>query len=215
MCQGSRYVFSSQPSTKLEGRLTLALGGLCGAVFVDEAFLEVLKLKFGMQAWDKMDAETRQRFVHDEWEHGIKQTFDGRERTWVFKMPFECIDIKLMKAGAGRPKVTLTAADVRGAFDPTVQKIRAMVDEQVAAVRVKKLEDPKVGVASRLSSLKGLRGLTRVRLSVCNHGWWLRQVQIPPFSPEEPFRKQDRSPAITRFGPVGRSLSIHIGFQVL
>jgi hypothetical protein len=50
-----------------------------------------------------------------------------------------------MRAGAGLPKVTLTAGDVRGAFDPTVNKIRGMVDEQVAAIKAKKKgKGPKV-----------------------------------------------------------------------
>ncbi|KAL2132597.1 hypothetical protein VTI74DRAFT_3620 [Chaetomium olivicolor] len=42
-------------------------GGLCGAVFVDEAFLGFLKEKFGKEAWIKMETETRQRLVHDQW----------------------------------------------------------------------------------------------------------------------------------------------------
>ncbi|KAK4103458.1 actin-like ATPase domain-containing protein [Parathielavia hyrcaniae] len=136
--------------------------GLCGAVFVDEAFLEVLKHKFGKKSWKKMDPETRQRLVHDEWEHGIKQTFDGRERSWTIKMPFECVDIQQMKKGGGQPKVTLTAADVRAAFQPTVDKIRGMVNEQVLAVKTTNGVDPKyvimVGGFGRckylLSSLK-------------------------------------------------------------
>jgi hypothetical protein len=108
-------------------------------VFVDEAFVEVLKDKFGKKAWKKMEGQSRHRLMHDEWEHGIKPTFDGQERTWVFNKPFECFDIRsIMRAGAGIPRVTLTADDVRTAFDPTVDKIRAMVDEQVAAIRGKK-----------------------------------------------------------------------------
>ncbi|KAK4154993.1 hypothetical protein C8A00DRAFT_13902 [Chaetomidium leptoderma] len=118
-------------------------GGLCGAVFVDEAFLKVLKQKFGGKAWDKMKAQTRCRLVHDDWEHGIKPTFNGQKQTWVINMPFECIDLKAIKAGFTLPKITLTADDIRGAFDPTVEKIRAMVDEQVAAVKLKKEAGPK------------------------------------------------------------------------
>ncbi|KAH6856361.1 hypothetical protein B0I37DRAFT_425624 [Chaetomium sp. MPI-CAGE-AT-0009] len=117
-------------------------GGLCGAVFVDEAFLELLKQKFGETAWNKMEAQTRHRFLHDEWQHGIKPTFDGRERTWSFNVPFECIDLNSMK-GKALPKVKLTASDIRGVFDPTVQKIHAMVDEQVRAVKLKNKKNPK------------------------------------------------------------------------
>ncbi|KAL2016085.1 hypothetical protein VTK56DRAFT_4292 [Thermocarpiscus australiensis] len=81
--------------------------------------------------------------MHDEWEHGIKPAFDSREKTWTLNLPFECLDIKSLKAGAPLPKITLTASDVRAAFDPVVGKIRAMVDEQVNAVRTVKGKDPK------------------------------------------------------------------------
>lgn len=93
-----------------------------------------------------MEPHNRHRLIHDEWEHGIKPAFDGRARTWVFSMPFECLDLASIRAGAPPSKITLTADDVRAAFDPTVGKIRAMVDEQVAAIRVKKGKGPKVRV---------------------------------------------------------------------
>ena len=83
--------------------------------------------------------------MHDEWDHGIKPTFDGRERTWTLTMPFECINLNSMKAkGFSVPKVKLTADDIRGVFDPTVQKIQALVDEQVRAVKFKTKANPKV-----------------------------------------------------------------------
>jgi hypothetical protein len=113
-------------------------------VFVDEAFLTILANKFGKEAWDKMESKTRRHLIHDEWEHGIKPAFDGGERTWTFKVPFECIDIKSIKPGFRLPEVTLTSDDVQGAFEPTVQKIRSMVEEQVAAVRARKAVAPKV-----------------------------------------------------------------------
>lgn len=119
-------------------------GGLCGAVFVDEAFWDVLRQKFGNAQWFKMKAETRNRLLHDEWEHGIKPSFDGRERTWKFNVPFECYDMRTLRAGAELPKITLTTSDVLSAFEPVVDKICAMVDEQVTAVRAKTDSDPKV-----------------------------------------------------------------------
>ena len=125
--------------------LTVTLGGLCGAVFADEAFQKMLKKKFGSAQWDKMKAQSRTNIIHAQWEHMIKPDFDGRDRTWEIAVPFECLDLKLLKAAAELPTVQLNAEDVRGVFSPTVDKIREMVQEQVAAVRVKKGADPKVG----------------------------------------------------------------------
>jgi hypothetical protein len=93
--------------------VNLGPGGLCGAVFVDEAFLDLLKRKFDNKKWVKMTAETRHHLLHDEWEHGIKPAFDGSEKTWKFNMPFECLDIKSLKAKAGPPKITLNTSEVR------------------------------------------------------------------------------------------------------
>jgi len=67
--------------------LSLSPGGLCGAVFVDEGFLELLERKFTKTKWNKMNKDTRTRLLHDEWEHGIKPQFDQRERTWKIAMP--------------------------------------------------------------------------------------------------------------------------------
>jgi hypothetical protein len=143
---GGIHGFISGNSAVSRHHINLGPGGLCGAVFVDEAFLEVLKQKFGKKVWKKMEGQTRHKLLHDEWEHGVKPMFDGRERTWVFKVPFECLDRRFVtRMGAALPRVTLTADDVRTAFDPIVNKIRAMVDEQVAAIRVKKKgKGPKV-----------------------------------------------------------------------
>jgi hypothetical protein len=120
------------------------LGSLCGAVFVDEAFVNILQREFGWKRWCKMPAETLHRLVHDEWENGIKTSFDGREATWKIAVPFECLDRESLMFGLPLPKITLTARDVRSAFDPALDKIRAMVDEQVAAVRMIKGKNPKV-----------------------------------------------------------------------
>jgi hypothetical protein len=113
-------------------------------VFVDEAFVEILQRLFGHKKWLKMPAEARYRLLHDEWEDGIKSSFDGRDKIWKFTIPFECLDQRSFQLGSPLPKVTLTANDVRGAFDPVLSKIRTMIDEQIAAVRRIKSKNPKV-----------------------------------------------------------------------
>ncbi len=119
-------------------------GGLCGAVFVDEAFIDMLEQKFGADKWGKMKAESRQNIIHKEWEHMIKQEFDGSEDSWQIMMPFECVSLNALRSGGPYPTISLNSNDVRGVFDPSVDKIRAMVNEQVAGVRAKKGKDPKV-----------------------------------------------------------------------
>lgn len=119
-------------------------GGLCGAVFVDEAFVEVLRNKFGPARWAKLTAKSHTRLMHTEWETMIKPNFDGRPQTWEIQLPFECGNIQSLKDGAEWPIISINDADVRGAFDPCLDKIRGMVAQQVAAVRAKKKTNPKV-----------------------------------------------------------------------
>ncbi|KAL1835623.1 hypothetical protein VTJ49DRAFT_6307 [Mycothermus thermophilus] len=123
-------------------------GGLCGAVFVDEAFVQILKKKFGQKAWDKMEGRSRHRIIHDEWEHGIKPMFNGNMRPCIITMPVECIDFSAFMTGRRAvPKIEITADDVCTAFDPVVDKIGGMVAEQAAAIKTlqteEKLKGPK------------------------------------------------------------------------
>jgi hypothetical protein len=120
-------------------------GGLCGAVFVDEAFASLLMKKFGQEAWDRMSPYSRQRLIQADWEYGIKHAFDGHKtRTWIIDMPPDCF------ASGERnrdPRVELSAEDVRSVFDPVVNEIKSMVAEQIAAVKARCNKDPKVGKA--------------------------------------------------------------------
>ncbi len=136
----------SRPTAPIQQPINLGTGGLCGAVFVDEAFTGILKRVFGSDKWANMSAETQYRFLHDEWEDGIKPTFDGRQRIWKLAFPFECLDLNSLKMGGPIPKFTLTDQDISGAFDPVVSKIREMVDDQVAAVRQNTGKHPKVSL---------------------------------------------------------------------
>ncbi|CAP65369.1 uncharacterized protein PODANS_6_8790 [Podospora anserina S mat+] len=119
-------------------------GGLCGAVFVDEAFTDILKRKFGKNKWRKLGDDARHRIQHDEWENGIKTQFDGSYREWKFTMPWECLEHVDLKSGTLIPKIVITSDEIQRAFDPVLDKIFVMVQEQVAAVTRKKGHGPKV-----------------------------------------------------------------------
>jgi hypothetical protein len=113
-------------------------------VFVDEAFTELVKEMFGYARWTRMPAATQHRFLHDEWENGIKSTFDGRQKTWKLTIPYECLGPTSLTVGTPLPKITLTEQHVRDVFDPVIDKIGVMVDEQIAAVRASRGKNPKV-----------------------------------------------------------------------
>ncbi|KAA8631132.1 hypothetical protein SMACR_07358 [Sordaria macrospora] len=119
-------------------------GGLCGAVFVDEAFVNMLKDKMQPKKWDMLSAETRQRLIHDEWEHGIKQRFDTKSnKTWSFNLPWECLAPEERLTVTSLPKVTFTSKEIQGAFNPVIYKINRLIHRQALAVMKKHNVYPK------------------------------------------------------------------------
>ncbi|KAK0636532.1 hypothetical protein B0T17DRAFT_571447 [Bombardia bombarda] len=120
-------------------------GGLCGAVFVDEGFVKMLQKKFTQECWDRMKQQSRSRFIHEVWEHGIKAQFDGRDKskTWTLDKPYESLDRNERRSMDELPNITIKAEDVKKAFDLVVDKIYEMVQDQVRAVNAKKGNNPK------------------------------------------------------------------------
>ncbi|KAK3398281.1 hypothetical protein B0T20DRAFT_498078 [Sordaria brevicollis] len=119
-------------------------GGLCGAVFVDEAFIDMLKHKMQPKKWDMLSPETRQRLIHDEWEHGIKQNFDTKSnKTWSFNLPWECLEPEERITAVSLPKVTFTPKEIATVFNPVIDKINDLILRQAAAVKKKHAVYPK------------------------------------------------------------------------
>jgi hypothetical protein len=66
------------------------IGGLCGAVFLDEDFEILLKQALGNEVWNKIEPSSLRRIMNNDWENGIKRGFNGRPRSWLVTLPYEC-----------------------------------------------------------------------------------------------------------------------------
>lgn len=66
------------------------LGDLCGGVFLDEQFMNLIKKKVTPAGWKQVDRIEEQRFLNDGWEHGIKPQFENQPRTWLVDLPDGC-----------------------------------------------------------------------------------------------------------------------------
>lgn len=66
------------------------LGGLCGAVFLDENFLQLIKRRIGSDSWGNVSIAEQTKFLNDGWEHGIKPQFSNQDRTWLVDLPDSC-----------------------------------------------------------------------------------------------------------------------------
>lgn len=82
---------------------------MCGAIFVDEAFEDMLRSTLG-EKWNRISAENRKKILHSEWEHGIKRQFNGSNTVWNVTVPTEAFSGSFFKRTSfqndrGRPPI--------------------------------------------------------------------------------------------------------------
>jgi hypothetical protein len=58
------------------------IGGLCGAIFLDQAFEAVIRTKVGRMEYDKLPGEAKKKAFDNDWEHGIKRAYNGSAQQW-------------------------------------------------------------------------------------------------------------------------------------
>ncbi|EEU48642.1 uncharacterized protein NECHADRAFT_90172 [Fusarium vanettenii 77-13-4] len=114
---------------------------LCGGVFLDENFLNLIKSKVPKGAWDQVSKAAEKRFLNDGWEHGIKPQFANQQRTWLVDLPDACNDTprKLKR----RRTFELTSDEILSVFSPIVDKIVSLVRRQCDAIERKYSQPPK------------------------------------------------------------------------
>ncbi|KAI0914156.1 hypothetical protein F4823DRAFT_638239 [Ustulina deusta] len=129
-------VKSIKPQPTLE-EVVEGEGALCGATFLDQAFLDCLqerlqqqkRNKKQFQSWQQLHERERKRIVDTVWERGIKRKYyDGQ--------PGHRIDLGAQ--GNRRPDILLDAGDLNGIFDSIYYDILKLVERQVKAI-VKKM----------------------------------------------------------------------------
>ncbi|UPK98618.1 hypothetical protein LCI18_009553 [Fusarium solani-melongenae] len=117
-------------------------GDLCGAVFVDENFINLIKRKAPPGSWESVTKAEERRFLNDGWEHGIKPQFENQRRIWPVDLPDSCIKGS-SKGLKRRITVNLSSADILSVFSPIVDKIEALVSRQVEIIETKYWAPPK------------------------------------------------------------------------
>ncbi|KXH31769.1 hypothetical protein CSIM01_09444 [Colletotrichum simmondsii] len=119
-------------------------GDLCGGVFLDEAFINLVKQKVTAQAWENIPKDEAAGIINGDWEHGIKQQFDSQVRDWHIKLPPECIAKGTPNRGVKRKRnLILNLQDLTPVFDSIATKIAALVQKQIDGVRSKSGKLPK------------------------------------------------------------------------
>ncbi|KAF5626264.1 Hsp70 chaperone protein [Fusarium tjaetaba] len=117
-------------------------GGLCGGVFLDEAFIKLIKNKVPKGTWNFVGHSDEKKFLNDQWEHGIKPQFENQPRTWPVDLPESCSS-DLSTGLKRRATLDLTSDEISSVFCPIADKIETLVSRQVDAIQTKYHKEPK------------------------------------------------------------------------
>ncbi|KAJ4137767.1 hypothetical protein NW768_003357 [Fusarium equiseti] len=112
-------------------------GGLCGGVFLDENFLELIKRKVSRASWESVSIAEQRKFLNDGWEHGIKPQFSNQNRTWLVDLPDSCGGPTFNSKLKRRRTLELSSNDILSVYTPIVSKIEALVRRQTNAIKSK------------------------------------------------------------------------------
>lgn len=63
---------------------------MCGAIFVDEAFENMLRASLG-ERWRRLSDASKKTLMNNEWEFGIKRLFDDSDNEWSVQVPLEAL----------------------------------------------------------------------------------------------------------------------------
>ena len=66
------------------------VGDTCGAMVLDQTFLDKLTERVGSKRWNKASAADRNKWLADNWEGRLKRGFNGQGSAWDLPLPPAC-----------------------------------------------------------------------------------------------------------------------------
>ncbi|KAF5248740.1 hypothetical protein FAUST_79 [Fusarium austroamericanum] len=112
-------------------------GELCGGVFLDEEFLELIKGKVTPGSWPSVSIAEQNKLLDKEWEHGIKPQFSNQNRTWQVNLPDSCSGPTSGRNLKRRKAISISSDEIWSVYNPIISKIEALIDHQINAVQKK------------------------------------------------------------------------------
>ncbi|KAF5547314.1 heat shock 70 kDa 12B [Fusarium mexicanum] len=115
-------------------------GGLCGAMFLDERFLKLLKESIPFEAQKSLDKQTFPRIMESDWESGLKVSFCESSGDLPLQLSYNSpVDTDFFPS-----KFSIDVSKIREkVFDPVVEQVTQLVQKQVDAVKHKYKKKPK------------------------------------------------------------------------
>ncbi|KAI7782498.1 actin-like atpase domain-containing protein [Diaporthe eres] len=127
-------IIKTKPMTVQE--VVTGKGALCGAIFVEERFKELVIRKLEEISEDAMEhvsPQDIQKIMTNHWEDEIRDDFSGAAKTWEISQPFSLISKGPFDRSGGYPTFTITSEEVEEVFRPSVEQIGALVNSQIDA----------------------------------------------------------------------------------
>ncbi|KAI1758002.1 hypothetical protein F4782DRAFT_536687 [Xylaria castorea] len=109
-------------------------GALCGGTFLDREFELFMKNAVGEVSWDKMNESDIRRMMNNEWEHGIKEAFNGEP---------DCYTIELPGRAQSAP-LQFVSKELQPIFDKIFSQTGVLLEKQITAVKAKTSRLPKL-----------------------------------------------------------------------
>ncbi|RBR18012.1 hypothetical protein FVER53590_07907 [Fusarium verticillioides] len=115
-------------------------GGLCGAMFLDEKFLNLLKETIPFEAHKSLDKQTFHKIMESDWEGGLKSSFCETSGDLLLQLSYD----GLINTNFFPSKFIIDVSEIREkVFDPVVKDVKQLVQKQVNAVKHKYKKKPK------------------------------------------------------------------------
>ncbi|KAK1993417.1 hypothetical protein LX36DRAFT_684302 [Colletotrichum falcatum] len=118
-------------------------GRLCGGVFLDQAFIELMRSKVTPSVWDTLPKDQVRRLLNGDWEHGIKKQFRGQQKDWVVTLPPECGPKKAKTGRFQKQVLVLSHKDLDPVFQGIAKQVAELIEEQVQQVQQQYNKMPK------------------------------------------------------------------------
>ncbi|KAF6790673.1 Hsp70 family chaperone [Colletotrichum sojae] len=154
-------------------------GALCGGVFLDEAFIKLMKRKVNERNWNSLPAGEVKKLLNGDWEHGIKQQYEGQEQEWPVELPVtQQKGVNIRRGLVKKQTLVLTNADLKPVFERVTRQVISLVEDQINGVRFKTGQPPKAAIGHHVELLQsqGPKPWTAISRGAVIHGLTTRSL---------------------------------------
>ncbi|KAL8852862.1 MAG: hypothetical protein Q9221_002238 [Calogaya cf. arnoldii] len=121
-------------------------GGLCGGIFIDEAFENMVKSRLGRR-WNRLTQNGIKEIMKNEWEYAVKPQFkleNDTTKDYIVAVPAEAFEGSSLNDDSKKPfikrgRIHFASSDVQKAFASPFRGIEALVDGQINKITERSL----------------------------------------------------------------------------